>query len=263
MDLGLAGKTAIVTGGGSNIGRAISLTLAAEKANVVIAEIDLKQAQKVAGQIKDANGQGIAVKCDITNQNEVEGMVKQTIDTFGGVHILINNVGWVFDRPFIDKPVEEWQKEVNINYWGTIYCTRAVLGHMVEQKYGRIVSIMSDSARVGEAREAVYAGCKAAVGAMSKSVAKEVGRFNVTLNMVSPGATLVENLDEDIGENSMHQLIRERYQPEFIEKISKVYPLRRVGNAFDIANAVAFLASDRASWITGQILSVSGGFTMV
>lgn len=264
MDLGLAGKTAIVTGGGSNICRGVSLTLAEEKANVVIADLDVKQAEKVVGLCNQRGGKAIAVKCDVTSWDDVQGMVKKTIDTFGNLDILINGVGWVADKRFIEKPRDEWDKEIKLNYLSVINGVRAALDHMIQRQYGRIVSLISDAGRVGQSNESVYAGGKAAAAAFCKSIAQEVGRYNITLNMVSPGAT-IPTFTDDVGELSMHvtTVPKERYAPETMEKIAKIYPLRRLGKAQDIANAVVFLASDRASWITGQTLSVSGGWTMI
>lgn len=262
MDLGLKGKTVIVTGGGSNIGRAIVLAFAKEGSNVVIAEIDEKQGKKVAAEANTLGGKAIVIKTDMTDHKQVEEMVKKTLEQFKTIDILVNNVGWTFDRLFIEKPREEWEKEININLWSPINSTRAVLDHMIERRYGRIVSIGSDAGRMGEYREAVYGGCKGAVIAMSKAIAREVGRYGITLNVVCPGMTLPENPEEETGELSMMRLAG-LIPPETKEKMIKNYALRRLGTAQEVANAVVFLASDAASFITGQTLSVSGGYTMM
>ena len=266
MELGLKGKTAIVTGGGSNIGRAITLALAAEGCNVVIADIDEPQAQRVVEKCIESGGSGIAVKTDVSDWEQVQTMVKKAIDTFGQVDVLVNNVGWVRDRLFIETPREEWEKEAKLNFWPPINCIRAVLDHMLERGYGHIVSIASDAGRMGEFREAVYSACKAGVIALTKSIAKEVGRYGINLNVVCPG--LIVPSEEAIGESSMWSKstpdsMGTLFTAEMLERAAKAYPLRRLGTAQDTANAVVFLASDAASYITGQTLSVSGGYTMM
>jgi len=263
VDLNLAGKTVIVTGGGSNIGRAIALAFAKEKANIVIADIDQIQGEKVAALAGASLIKALAVKTDVTNYDSVTAMVKRTIDEFGKLDVLVNNVGWTNDRLFIEKPREEWEKEVNINFWGVLNCTRAVLDHMIERKYGKIISIGSDAGRMGEYREAVYAACKGGIIAMSKSLAREVGRYGINVNVVCPGVTVPEN-PEYAGEQSMWKgPMGQVFTPEAQEKAAKAYPLRRLGKPEDVAGVVVFLASDAASFITGQTVSVSGGYTMM
>jgi len=266
MDVGLKGKTAIVTGGGSNIGRAIAIALAGEGCNVVIADIDEPQAQRVIGKCIELGAKGIAVKTDVSDWEQVQAMVKKAIDTFGQVDVLVNNVGWTRDRLFMEKPREEWEKEIKLNFWPPINCIRAVLDHMIERRYGHIVNIASDAGRMGEYREAVYSGCKAGVIALTKSIAREVGQYGINLNVVCPG--LVVPSEENIGDGSMWSRstpdsMGTIFTPEMLVKAAKAYPLRRLGTAQDMANAVVFLASDAASYITGQTLSVSGGYTMM
>lgn len=263
MDLNLAGKTVIVTGGGSNIGRAIVLAFASEKSRVVIADIDEAQGQKVVKEAVALGGKVIAIKTDVTSFDSVTAMVKRIIEEFGKLDILVNNVGWTLDRLFIEKPRSELEKEVNINFWGVLNCTRAVLEHMIERKYGKIISIGSDAGRMGEYREAVYAACKGGVIALSKSLARELGRYGINVNVVCPGVTVPEN-PEYAGELSMWKgPMAQVFTTEAQEKAAKAYPLRRLGKPEDIANVVVFLASDAASFITGQTISVSGGYTMM
>jgi 2-hydroxycyclohexanecarboxyl-CoA dehydrogenase len=180
------------------------------------------------------------------------------------VDVLVNNVGWTHDRLFVEKTREEWEKEVQINLWGMINCTRAVLDGMIARQAGAVVSLGSDAGRMGEFREAVYGACKAGVIALSKSLAREVGRHGIRLNVVCPGMTMPSS-DEDIGGLSMwaSETNRAWGAPEMRARIAKVYPLRRLGRPEDVAGAVVFLASDAASFITGQTLSVSGGYTMM
>ncbi len=263
MDLGLAGKTVIVTGGGSNIGRAISLTFAREGANLAVAELKAEFGEKTVQEANalKAGGRSLVIEADVTKFDAVEAMVNKAIGEFGKVDILVNNVGWDEVMLFIDTTPDLWDKIISINYKGVLNCTKAVLPHMIEQKSGAIVSIGSDAGRIGEFRESVYGGCKGAVIAFTKAVARETGRYGIRLNVVCPGMTVPG--DEEIGSGSMWQVTKAQYPPELVEKIGKSYPLRRVGKAQEVANAVAFLASDAASFITGQTLSASGGYTMM
>jgi 2-hydroxycyclohexanecarboxyl-CoA dehydrogenase len=191
-------------------------------------------------------------------------MVQQTLDTFGHLDVLVNNVGWTVERLFIEKPRSEWEREIQLNLWSGINCTRAVLDSMIAQKKGAIVSIGSDAGRMGEFREAVYAACKGGVIALTKTVAREVGKYGIRLNVVCPGTTMPSDAEE-IGATSMWagSFGGGWNTPEMRERIAKAYPLRRIGQPDDVANAVVFLASDAASFITGQTLSVSGGYTMM
>jgi 2-hydroxycyclohexanecarboxyl-CoA dehydrogenase len=265
MELNLAGKSVIVTGGGSNIGRAISLAMAREQVHLTIADIDEGQAKKVAAEAETAGAaSATAVPTDVTRWDSVVGMVRAVEGRHGRVDALVNNVGWTQDRLFIEKTREEWEKEIQINLWGMINCTRAVLDGMIARQSGTIVSLGSDAGRMGEFREAVYGACKAGIIALSKSLAREVGRYGIRLNVVCPGMTMPES-DEEIGGLSMwaSETNRAWITPEMKARIAKVYPLRRIGQPHDVAGAVVFLASDAASFITGQTLSVSGGYTMM
>jgi 2-hydroxycyclohexanecarboxyl-CoA dehydrogenase len=264
MDLNLAGKTVIVTGGGSNIGRGITLAFAREGSNVVIADIDKVQGRKVAGKASTLGGKAIVVKTDVTDMSSVTAMVREALTKFGNIDVLVNNVGWSARRLFVEKPRAEWEKEISINFWGVINCTRAVLDHMVARRQGKIINISSDAGRKGQYREAVYAGCKGGVIAMSKSLAQELGRHGINVNVVCPGLTIPAD-PEYAGELSMWkgELAAEVSAPETQEKAAKAYLLRRLGKPEDVANVVVFLASDAASFITGQTISVSGGYTMM
>jgi 2-hydroxycyclohexanecarboxyl-CoA dehydrogenase len=249
MDLNLAGKSVVVTGGGSNIGRAIALAFAREGAHLTLAEIDPGQGNKVVAEARNGGALSAAlVPTDVTRWDSV----------------VANNVGWTDDRLFIEKERAEWEKEIQINLWGMINCTRAALDGMIARKSGAIVSLGSDAGRMGEFREGVYGACKAGVIALSKSIAREVGRHGIRLNVVCPGMTIPAS-DEDIGERSMWQADTNRAfsTPEMQARIAKAYPLRRIGKPEDVAPAILFLASDAASFITGQTLSVSGGYTMM
>ena len=262
MDLGLAGKTAIVTGGGSNIGKAIALTLAAEGANVVIAELDEAQGKKTAQQ---CGGKSLCIRTDVTNLSSVEAMVKAATNQLGQVHVLVNNVGWDIMKYFLDYSVEEIDRIMRINYLGMVYCCRAVLPHMIEKKYGRVVSLSSDAGRVGEFREPIYSGMKAGVIALTKTLAREMGRYNICLNAVCPGVTRPDK-PEDAGDLSMWSkegAAAKVFTEQVAEAAKRMYALRRLGTPQDTANVVAFLASDKAGFVTGQTVSASGGYSMM
>jgi 2-hydroxycyclohexanecarboxyl-CoA dehydrogenase len=260
MDLGLRDRVAIVTGGASNLGRAITLGLAAEGARVLIADVDDDQADKVVSEGPD--GSVVARHTDVTDWDSVSSTVEFARASMGGVDILVNCAGWTIDRLFIEKPRDEWEREIAIDMWGFINSVRAVLDHMIDRRYGRIVSIGSDAGRMGEWREAVYSGTKAGVIAMSKAIAREVGKHGITLNVVCPGLT--PGSPDTSGRESMWSSEQaQRFTPDVLEKAARAYPLRRVGSPDDVVPAVLLLASDRASYITGQTLSVSGGYTMI
>ena len=264
MELGLKGKNIIVTGGGSNIGRAIVHAFAAEGANIVIAELAPAQGEAVAAAVaqKYPDSRVKVIAADVTDQAQVEAMVAQAIAEFGSVDVLVNNVGWTIDRLFLEKPRAEHEKEVQVNLWSPINCIHAVLPYMIERQAGAIVSISSDAGRMGEYREAVYSACKGGVIALSKAIARETGRYGLRLNVVCPGL-IVPPDDAELSPESMWHEMRDIFTDEVLERVRRAYPLRRMGTAAEIANAVVFLASDAASFITGQTLSVSGGYTMM
>jgi 2-hydroxycyclohexanecarboxyl-CoA dehydrogenase len=260
VDLGLDGKGVVVTGGASNIGRAISLGFAAEGARVLVADIDAAQARAVVAEAPE--GRISQRRTDVTDADDVGAAIEHAIETLGAVDVLVNCAGWTVDRLFLEKPRSEWEREIAIDMWGFINATRAVLDHMIARGSGRIVSIGSDAGRIGEWREAVYSGTKASVIAMSKAIAKEVGRYGITLNVVCPGFT--PGTPESSGEHSIWRAEQgAQFSEETLRKVARSYPLRRLGTPEDVVAPVLLLASDRASYITGQTLSVSGGYTMI
>lgn len=247
----LKDKVAIVTGAGRGIGKGIALELARHGAGVVVADMLDEPARGVAGEITDMGRQALAVNVDITQRAQVKEMVAKALEAFGKIDILVNNAGWDKFEPFLKNTEETWDKIIAINFKGMLYCVREVLEHMIEHRYGKIISIGSDAGRVGSSGEAVYSGTKGAVIAFSKTLAREVARYKINVNVVCPGPTdtpLFAVLGEEI--------------PKLSESLRRAIPFGRLGEPADIAHAVAFLVSDEAGFITGQTLSVSGGLTM-
>lgn len=249
MDLGLKGRTAIVTGAGRGIGSEIALTLAREGARVALAELDETNAQKVRGEIEALGGEALAVVTDVASMDSVRDMTARVIERFGKVDILVNNAAVFGGKLFVDDEEENWQKVIRICLFGVFNCSKAVINHMIENNYGKIVNLSSDAGKIGEARMAVYAAAKGGIIAFTKSLAQEVGRYGINVNAVAPSMTKTP-------------LFMERVSQEREEKIKKLYPLRRLGEMEDAARMVTLMASDVTSWVTGQAISVNGGFSM-
>ncbi len=260
MDLELAGKSVIVSGGASNIGRALVLGFAAEGARVCIADVDDEQAAKVVAGNPD--GLVTSFHTDVTDPASVQAAVRHVLDANGAIDVLVNCAGWTVDRLFMDKPRSEWQREVDIDFWGFINFTRAVGGPQVEGGRRGRGCVGSGAGRIGEWREAVYSGTKAGVIAMSKEIAREVGRHGITLNVVCPGFT--PGQPDTSGEQSIWRAEQgAQFSAETLAKVARSYPLRRLGRPGDVVAPVLLFASEAGSYITGQTLSVSGGYTMI
>jgi len=257
-----------VTGGGSNIGRGIVLGFAGEGSNVVVAEIDRKQGQKTVDDASHSatslGGKVMLVQTDVTDWDSVRAMVEATVGAFGRVDVLVNNVGGG-GRPskFVDKPREEWTREIELSLWSVMNCTRAVVEQMIGQRYGKIVNIGSPSAQSGLAGRSasVYGAAKGGVISLSKALAWELGPHGINVNVVVPGWTLPGSSD-DVGEASFWKTGMDIYSPEMMQGAMKHQPIQRLCMPEDVARAVIFLASDCASYLTGQTLSVTGGATM-
>jgi len=267
MDLGLDGKVAVVTGGGSGIGKAIALAFAEEGADVVIDDTDLQKAKEVADRISSMGCRSLAIKADITSADEVNHMAKQVLAELGGIDILVNNAGWAYDAEhFAESSLDKnWKQTINLCLIGAMNCSRAVIEHMILKKSGKIVSIISDAGRVGEPGLSSYSAAKGGLVAFSKSLAKEVGRYCINVNCVSPGATSTEGIKAR-WEKMKKEMGEEAFQKRQ-QKAKSAYPiargLGRIAEPKDIADAVIFLCSDRAVFITGQTLSVNGGYCMI
>ena len=250
----LRGKTALVTGGGRGIGRAIALGLAQEGAQVAVLDILADSAAAVAREIEATGVKALALPADLTKRAQVDRAVADTLAQFGQIDILVNNAGWDRMEMFLDSEEETWDKIIAINFKGMLYVCKAALPSMVARGQGKVISIASDAGRAGSTGEAVYAGTKGAIIAFSKTLAREMARHKITVNVVCPGLT----------ETPLLQGIREQSPKteKVIEAVTRAIPLGRVGQPEDIAGAVVYLASPAADFVTGQTLSVSGGLTM-
>lgn len=251
---GLKGKVALVTGAGSGIGRAIALRLASEGMTVGVLDINAKAAGETVDLIAKADGKAAAEICDITDYESVTKAVAAIEAVSGPTWLLVNNAGWDTPMPFVKTTPDFWKKVVDINYHGPINMTHAVVTGMVQRNAGRIVFIASDAGRVGSSGEVVYSGCKGATIAFAKALAREVSRKNVLLNCVCPGPTNTPAMDAFVGTGDEGQKIR--------DAMVRGVPLGRIGEPDDYPGLVAFLASDDASFMTGQTISISGGLTM-
>jgi 2-hydroxycyclohexanecarboxyl-CoA dehydrogenase len=250
MDLGLRDKIALVTGAGSGIGQAIALSLASEGVRLIATDLRQETVEATATTATARGTEALGLQLDVTDYRQAQAVVQHVMQRFGRIDILVNCAGAWRVNLFVDSQPEDWAFEVNTCFMGVVHCTRAVLDSMMAQRNGKIVNIASDAGRVGEVRQAVYSGAKAAVIAFSKTVAKEVGRYNIHVNCVCPGFTKTPATTE-------------RLTLELEARIVRLYPLGKLGTPEDVAKAVTFLASDGASHITGQTLSVSGGYSMV
>ena len=251
----LKGKTALVTGGGRGIGRAIALALAGDGCQVAVADILADNARAVSDEVEALGVKGLALAVDLTRRSEVERAVQDVFAQFGQLDILVNNAGWDKLELFLDSDEETWDRIIAINFKAVLYTSKAVLPHMVERGSGRVINIASDAGRVGSTGEAVYAGTKGAVIAFSKTIAREAAKHKINVNVVCPGLTETPLLEAVRSQSPRTEKI--------IDSVIHATPFKRVAKPEEIAEAVLFLVSPGSDFITGQALSVSGGLTMV
>ena len=248
------GRTVMVTGGGGGIGGATCRRFGQEGAKVAVLDRDPATAEVTAAAIREAGGTAKAFACDITERAQVDAAVAATEAALGPIDVLVNNAGWDVFRPFTKTEPAQWDRLIAINLVGALHLHHAVLPGMVARKAGRIVNVSSDAARVGSSGEAVYAACKGGLVAFSKTIAREHARHGITVNVVCPGPTetaLFEDYKQGAG------------NPEkLVEAFTRSIPLGRIGRPDDLPGAILFFASDDAGYVTGQVLSVSGGLTM-
>jgi 2-hydroxycyclohexanecarboxyl-CoA dehydrogenase len=244
----LKDKIAIVTGAGQGIGRGIAEKLAAEGATVAVTDVNETTAKETAYTI---GGGAVGIRADVTSRESVEAMVAQVHRQFGRIDVLVNNAGWDKAGPFVGSDPADWDRVIAINLYGVLHTCKAVLPIMAEQGHGSVVNLASDAGRVGSSGEAVYSAAKGGVIAFTKAIAREMARHQVNANAVCPGPTDTALFASMGGDN-----------PKLREALTKAIPFRRLAQPADLANVVAFLASDEASYVTGQTVSVSGGLTM-
>lgn len=245
----LAGRTALVTGAGQNVGADIARVLAAQGASVAVNDLFDERAKSVADGIVEAGGTAVAAIADVTELDSVRAMVSDVTRQLGPIDILVNNAGvppnpkWDL-RPFTDTSPDSWATWIDINLYGVFHCCHATAPSMAERGWGRIVTIVSDGGRIGEPNVAVYCAAKAGAIGFNKALAKELAPSGVTVNCVALGTMGPPDAD-----------------PELEAKLARRYPVGRIGRGSDIAPAVLYLASPEAEWVTGQVLPVNGGYT--
>jgi 2-hydroxycyclohexanecarboxyl-CoA dehydrogenase len=250
MQLDLQGKVSIVTGGGRGIGEAICRTLADAACAVVVNDVRPDRAEAVCDSVRKAGGKAAPNGSDITRFDQVQELVAAALHNFGRIDILVNNAGLWTAKPFRETTPSDWELDIAVNFYGVLHCTRAVVNQMIEQEYGRIITIVSDAARTGEPNIAAYCGAKAAAIGFTKGLAREVGEFGVTANCIALGSVRTPQSEGDLTEDMIPRILRR-------------YPIKRIGEPQDAANMVLFLASERAEWITGQTFAVNGGYSMI
>jgi 2-hydroxycyclohexanecarboxyl-CoA dehydrogenase len=250
----LAGRTALVTGGGQGIGRAIALALAREGCHVAVVDLAGDRAEAVAAEVAAFGVQGLALRGDVSRGPDMEAAVAAVIERLGQLDVLVNNAGWDRMALFLDSDEATWDRLIAVNLKGVLHASRAALPHMVARGRGKVINIASDAGRVGSSGEAVYSATKGAVIAFTKALAREMARHGVTVNVVCPGLT----------ETALLQSLRDQSpkMERILEAVARATPLGRTAQPEEIAGAVVFLASSEADFITGQTLSVSGGLTM-
>ena len=247
-------RVALITGGGSGIGREICVGLAAAGRNVAVADLNLDGALETASLISATGGTAIAVHMDVADSDAVQGGILQVLDELGPPEILVNCAGWDELMPFLSTDEDFWDRVIEINYKGVLRTVHACLPSMTENGWGRIVNIASDAGRVGSSFEAVYSGAKGGVIGFTKTIAREAARSGVTANVVCPGPTDTPLLDGIVAASDDGDKI--------IGAMARAVPMKRVGTPIEVASAVIYFCSEEAAFVTGQTLSVSGGLTM-
>lgn len=247
----LDGRVAFVTGAGRGIGAATALRLAEDGASVVLADIDPDGCKEVATQIESAGSQALAVSCNVADREAVDAAFQQAIEHFGQLDILVNNAGVLRDNLLFKMSDDDWETVMNVHLKGAFLCSRAAQAHMVQQKYGRIISLSSVSA-LGNRGQANYATAKAGLQGLTRTLAIELGPFGITANAVAPGF-----IDTEMTRATAR---RQGHDPQqVIEMAAKSIPVRRVGQPRDVANVICFLASEEAGFVNGQVIYVAGG----
>lgn len=244
----LAGKVALVTGGAQGIGKAVALLLARNGADIVVSDINLEKAEETAKEVQALGRKALATKVDVATFGDVEKMVEAILTQFGKVDILVNNAGIARDKLILRMTEEDWDAVLNINLKGTFNCTKAVVRHMSKQKSGKIVNIASVVGEMGNAGQGNYAASKAGVIGFTKTIAREFAQRGINVNAIAPGYI----------ETPMTDALPDKVK----EELKRLIPMDRLGKPEDVAEAVLFLVSESANYITGQVLNVNGGIYM-
>ena len=247
--MSLQDKVAVVTGAASGIGRATASALAAEGARVVVADVDRAKGEAAAAELRAEGRRADYVYVDMTDPASIDAFAAEVQQRFGPVDVLVNGAGWGKTQPFLEGTPEFWGKLVALNFVGPMQLTKALLPRMMEKGGGKIVNVASDAGRVGSLGETVYSGAKGGLIAFTKSLARETARYKVNVNCVCPGPT----------DTPLMAAVPDKVK----DALTKAIPMRRLGQPEEVADAVVFFAGDRSDYITGQVLSVSGGLTMV
>lgn len=245
-------RVAFITGAGRGIGREIARTLAARGMDIAVTDVNIDNANETVALAEKEGVKAVAIYCDVTKLESVQEAVGATLAHFGKIDVLVNNAGWDKVEPFLKSEPSTWKRIIDINLMGQVHTCKEILPIMIENGYGKVINIASDSGRVGSSGEAVYSAAKGGVIAFTKTLAREMARHKINVNCVSPGPSDTP-LFEEIGS----------YNQGIAAALEKAIPFRRLAQPSDIANSVAFLASDEASYVTGQTLSVNGGLAMV
>lgn len=265
MDLKLKDRVAALSGAGDGMARAAALIFAQEGAHVIVNDIIPEKAEKVAAEVRAYGVNALALPFDVSNTEQVFAAFKKAYEVFPRIDIMINSAYATERIPFSKSSRSGWEKPVNVCLYGAMNCTRAVIEKMIANRYGKVVSVLSDAGRTGEYYTPGYSAAKAAILGWSKALAKEVGRYNINVNCVSPGVTNTAIRLKRV-EDEYNALKTDEERAEFKRKQAKrlqFYPLGRFGEPEDVANMLVYFSSDVAKHITGQVISVSGGYTMV
>jgi len=247
----LDGRVAFVTGAGRGIGAATALRMAEEGARVALADVDTEGCQQVAAELNQIGSEGLVLRCDVTDSAIVQEAVDETASHFGRLDILVNNAGVVRDNLLFKMPEDDWETVMNVHLKGAFLCSRAAQKYMVQQKYGRIVSL-SSTAALGNRGQANYSSAKAGLQGLTRTLAIELGPFGITVNAVGPGF-----IDTEMTRSTAR---RQGLDPDaVIAEASKIIPVRHVGQPRDVANVICFLCSEEASFVNGQVIYVAGG----
>jgi 2-hydroxycyclohexanecarboxyl-CoA dehydrogenase len=244
----LQGKIAVVTGAASGIGRATARALAEQGAQVIVADIDRERGEAQAAALREGGCKADFVAVDMTDPASIDAFARDVQARFGAVDVLVNGAGWGKTQPFWEGTSEFWAKLIALNFVGPMQLTKALLPRMMERGSGKIVNVASDAGRVGSLGETVYSGAKGGLIAFTKSLARETARYKVNVNCVCPGPT----------DTPLMAVVPEKVQ----EALTKAIPMRRLGKPEEVADAIVFFAGPRSDYVTGQVLSVSGGLTM-